>query len=157
MKWKTKSAGALLSVLVIYCVAHADEEKNGLVNQGVAYLSQVSDTKKVINEAIKMYLEKNPPEEISKILYSTAEKAQPLSIPEAERKKTLGRLKENITPEILTKMISSGLKRNFTADEICVLSKYDESQLSDDLKKKNDNFRFEVSSAIRLLIAATSG
>ena len=75
----------------------------------------------------------------------------------AAREKALSHLKENITPDILTRMISAGLKRNFTADEIEVLSTYDESQLSDDLKKKNETFKFQVSSEIGLLLAASSG
>jgi len=54
-------------------------------------------------------------------------------------------------------MISAGLRRNFTVEEIHVLAQYDESQLSDDLKKKSEYFRLEVSDEIGLLLAATSG
>jgi hypothetical protein len=117
----------------------------------------VNEEKIELNDAIKIYLEKNPPEELSKLMFSTIEKAQPTTIPEVDREKILNHFKENVTPEVLTKMISSGLKRNFTAEEIYVISKYDDSQLSEDLKKKNDLFRYEVSCEIGLLLAATSG
>ena len=90
-------------------------------------------------------------------LRSLVEKSQPASIPAAARQKVLSLLKENITPDILARMISAGLKRNFTVDEIEVLSKYDESQLSDELRKKNEFFKFEVSRVIGLLLAASSG
>jgi hypothetical protein len=157
MKWNTRSAVVVLSLLAFSCIVHANDQKGVLVSQGVKYLSQANGDKKAINEAIQMYLAKNPPDVLSELMYSTVEKAQPASIPEAERKNALSHIKKNITPEILTKMISAGLKRNFTAEEINVLSKYDESQLSEDLKKKNNVFKFEVSSEIGLLLAATSG
>jgi hypothetical protein len=88
---------------------------------------------------------------------SVVEKAQPASIPEADREKAISHFKENVTPDVLTKMISAGLRRNFSAVEIYEISKFDDSQLSEDLKKKNDHFRYEVSSQIGLLLAATSG
>jgi len=54
-------------------------------------------------------------------------------------------------------MISAGLKRNFTASEINELAKNDDTELSEDLKQKLDRFRYEVSSEIKLLIAALNG
>ena len=69
----------------------------------------------------------------------------------------ISHVKSNITPDIVTKMVTAGLRRNFTADEINVLSRYDESQLSDELRAKNDSFKREISGEIGLLLAATSG
>lgn len=157
MKWKIRSIGSLLLLVLFTCVSHASGQKSESVTSGARYLSQTSEEKNAMNEAIRFYLEKNPPEIISKTIYAAVEKAQPASVPVAAREKALSLLKENITPDILTRMISAGLKRNFTADEIEVLSTYDESQLSDDLKKKNETFKFQVSSEIGLLLAASSG
>ncbi|NVN90352.1 MAG: hypothetical protein HXX11_07070 [Desulfuromonadales bacterium] len=157
MKWRIHSAGTLLLLLVFSSVSHASGQKSESLTPGAKYLSQASAEKNAMNEAIKVYLERNPPEVISKSIYATVEKAQPASVPAYAREKVLSLLKENITPEIMAKMISAGLKRNFTVAEIEVLSKYDESQLSDDLKKKNEIFKFQVSSEIGLLLAASSG
>ena len=157
MMWKPSFVVALLSLLVFSSIPHASEQENVFDTQGEKKFSQVKEENKAMNEAIKIYLDKNPPQVIAEFMYSTIEKAQPASIPEADRKKALSDIKKNVTPEILTKMISSGLKRNFTASEINVLAKNADSELSEDLKKKNDFFRYEVSSVIGLLLAATSG
>ena len=157
MQWTTRSVVLLLSMLVLSCISHASDQKSVFGSQGEKNHFGLNEEKIELNVAIKIYLEKNPPEEISKLMCSTIEKSQPATIPVVDREKILNHFKKNVTPEVLTKMISSGLKRNFTAEEIYVLSKYDDSQLSEDLKKKNDLFRYEVSSEIGLLLAATSG
>lgn len=157
MKWKIRSAGSLLFIALFSCVTHASGQKNESVTPGAKYLSHKGGEKQALNEAIRNYLDKHPPEAISQSIYATVEKSQPASIPAAARQKVLSLLKENITPDILARMISAGLKRNFTVDEIEVLSKYDESQLSDELRKKNEFFKFEVSRVIGLLLAASSG
>ena len=90
-------------------------------------------------------------------MYSAIEKAQTASVPDAGRDKVINHIKENVTPEIISKMISAGLKRNFTIPEIIELAKNDDSELSKDLKQKIDIFRYEVSSEIKLLIAALNG
>ena len=157
MQWATRSIVVLMSVLVLSCVTHANDQKSVLSTQRENDHSQVNEGPKALNEAIKIYLEKNPPKAISELVYSKIEKTQPASIPEADREKMLSKIKTNVTPEVLTKMISASLKRNFTAEEINILTNYNDSQLSDVLKKKNEHFRFEVSSEIGLLIAAISG
>lgn len=137
-------------------LTHASQPRIVLITQNNVLFS-ANDEKKAMDEAIQSYLDKNPPEVISVSLYSAIEKQLPPSLPESAREKALRHVRMNITPDILKKMISAGLKRNFTVEEISVLASYDESQLSDDLRKKNDAFKYEVSSEIRLLLAATSG
>ena len=157
MQWTTRSVVLLLSMLVLSCISHASDQKSVFGSQGEKNHFGVNEAKIEMNDAIKIYFEKNPPETLSKLMCSEVEKAQPAAIPEADREKAISHFKENVTPEILTKMISAGLRRNFSAEEIYEISKYDDSQLSEDLKKKNDHFRYEVSSQIGLLLAATSG
>lgn len=157
MQWKIRSVVILTSIMALCFVTHASEQKSMFSTQTEKNHSDANKDKIDMNDAIKIYLNKNPPDALSKSLCSAIEKAQPASIPEVDREKALSHFKKNVTPEILTKMISAGLKRNFTAEEIYVISKYDESQLSENLKKKNNLFRYEVSSQIGLLLAATSG
>lgn len=148
--------GVLLMVMFVRPI-HAHAWKNVAVLQDVHYTLLTDDEKKEVDQAVEMYLDKNPPETILSFVYSTVEKALPPSIPEAARQKEINRVRTNITLDVMKKMISAGLRRNFNVDEICVLSRYDESQLSDELKKKNDSFRLEISAEIGLLLAAASG
>jgi len=156
MQWTTRSI-VLLLILVLSCISHASDRTSVFGPHGEKNLFGINDDKIEMNDAIKMYLQKNPPEELMKLMCLMIEKSQPVAIPEVDRERVLNHFKKNITSEILTKMISAGLNRNFTTEEIIVLAKYDDSQLSDNLKKKNDFFRQEVSSEIGLLLAATSG
>lgn len=133
MQWTTRSVVLLLSILVLSCISQASDQKSVFGFQGEKNNFGLNEEKIELNVAIKIYLEKNPPEELSKLMCTTIEKAQPATIPEVDRKIFLNHFKKNVTPEVLTKMISSGLKRNFTAEEIYVLSKYDDSQLSENL------------------------
>jgi len=150
------AVGVLLMVIFVHPM-HAHAWENAAVLQNVHYTLLTDDEKKEMDQAVKMYLDKNPPETILSFVYSTVEKTLPLSIPEAVRQKAINHVRTNITADIMKKMISAGLRRNFNVDEIYVLSEYDESQLSDDLKKKNNSFRLEISAEIGLLLAAASG
>ena len=157
MKRVTCCAVGMLLMLLFVRPMHACAWKNAAVPQNAHYTLLTDDEKKEMDEAVKMYLDKNPPEIILSLVYSTVEKALPPSIPEAVRQKAINHVRTNITADIMKKMISAGLRRNFNIDEICVLLRYDESQLSDDLKKKNDSFKLEISAEIGLLLAAVSG
>jgi len=159
MKTITSSIVMLLSLLSFSNVTCASTQGSAFAVQNVSSLLQLhdGDEKMAIDEAIQLYLAKNPPEALSAFIYSSVEKAMPASISETNRNKALSHIKENVTPDILKRMISAGLRRNFTVEEIHVLAQYDESQLSDDLKKKSEYFRLEVSDEIGLLLAATSG
>jgi len=145
----------LLSLLSFSNIACANTQESTFAVQNVSSLLQ--DEKMAIDDAIASYLAKNSPEALSAFIYSSVEKSLPASISEANRNKALNHVKENVTPDILKRMLSAGLRRHFTVEEIYVLAQYDESQLSDDLKKKNEYFRLEVSDEIGLLLAATSG
>lgn len=145
----------VMSVVAGVGISHASQPRIELVTQKGDTLFEVNDERKAMDEAIRSYLDKNPPEVLSASICSTVEKQLPASLPESDREKALRHVRTNVTPDILKRMISAGLKRNFTVDEIGVLSQYDESQLSDELKRKIDEFRFEVSSEIRLLLAVT--
>ena len=70
MKWKIRSIGSFLFLVLFSCVSHASGQKNESVTSGVRYLSQTSEEKNAMNEAIRFYLEKNPPEIISKVIYA---------------------------------------------------------------------------------------
>jgi len=157
MKRVTCCVVVVLLMAIFVRPMHVNAWKNGAVLQNVHYTLLTDDQKKEMDQAVNMYLDKNPPERILSYVYSTVEKALPLSIPETIRQKAINHLRTNITADIMKKMISAGLRRNFSADEICALLQYDESQLSDELKKKNDSFRLEISGEIGLLLAATSG
>jgi len=156
MLWATRSMVLFLSMLVLSCISHASDQKSVFSSQEVKDRIGAIEEKIEMNDAIKLYLVKNPPEEISKLMCIAIEKAQPASLPETARERIIGNFRKNVTPEVLKKMISAGLKRNFSAEEVFVISKYDDTQLSDNLRKKNNHFRLEVSSEIRLLLAATS-
>jgi len=157
MQWATRSIVLFMSMLVLACITHASGQESVFGLHAENGHSQINDGPKELNEAINTYLGINRPVVISEFIYSKIEKEFPISIPEADREKALSKIKSNVTPEVLKKMISAGLKRNFTAEEINVLAKVDDSQLSEALKKKNETFRFEVASEIRLLLAAISG
>lgn len=157
MKKVTCCAVVVLLMAIFVRPMHANAWKNVAVFKAVHYTLLTDDQKKEMDQAVKMYLDKNPPETILSYVYSTVEKALPLSIPDAVRQKALNHVRTNITADIMKKMISAGLRRNFNVEEICMLSQYDESQLSDELKKKNTSFRLEISGEIGLLLAATSG
>jgi hypothetical protein len=136
-------------------IGHASQPGIELVTQRGSALFDVHEDAKALDEAIRSYLDKNPPEVLSASICSTVEKQLPATLPESDREKALRHVRANVTPEILKRMISAGLRRNFTVDEICVLSQYDESQLSDELQRKMDDFKYQVVSEIRLLLAAT--
>ncbi len=155
MKTITSSIVMLLSLLSFANIACANTQESTFAVQNVNSLLQ--DEKMAIDDAIASYLAKNSPEALSAFIYSSVEKSLPASISETNRNKALSHVKENVTPDILKRMLSAGLRRYFTVEEIYVLARYDESQLSDDLKKKNEYFRLEVSDEIGLLLAATSG
>lgn len=146
-----------MALTMVVRTGHAHVWQNVSATRDVSYTLLNDDEKRDMDQAIRMYLDSNPPETILSYIYSTVEKALPTSIPEADRKKSLDNFKSNITPDIMKKMIVAGLRRNFTVDEISVLSRYDDSQLSDELRARNNNFRREISSEIRLLLAAASG
>ena len=156
MQWATRSIVLFMSMLVLSCITHASDQKSVYGSDGEKNHFGLNEDKIEMNDAIKLYLTKNSPEALSILMCSEVEKAQPASIPVVDREKAISHFKKYVTPEILTKMISAGLKRNFTAEEIYVISKYDDTQLSENLKKKNDYFRYEVSNEIGLLLAATS-
>ncbi|ABK99824.1 hypothetical protein [Pelobacter propionicus] len=136
-------------------IAHASQPRVVLVTQGGGSLLERDDDRRALDEAISSYLGRNPPELMSASVYSAIEKQLPASLAESDREKALNRIRVNLTPDIMKRMITAGLKRNFTVDEISVLARYDESQLSDELRKKNSDFMIEVSSQIRMLLAAT--
>lgn len=148
-------AAVVMSVVAGVAISHARQPGIVLVTQRGDTLFDVNDERKMLDEAIKSYLDKNPPEMLSASICSTVEKQLPATLPESDREKALRHVRTNVTPDILKKMVSAGLKRNFSVDEICVLSQYDETQLSDELKRKMDDFRCQVASEIRLLLAAT--
>lgn len=145
----------VMSVVAGVGISHASQPGIELVTQKGDALFDVNDERKALDEAVRSYLDRNPPEVLSASICSTVEKQLPASLPESDREKALSHVRMNVTPDILKRMISAGLRRNFTVEEIYVLSQYDESQLSDELKRKMDDFRFQVSSEIRLLLAAT--
>ncbi len=156
MRMITSVLAVVMSVTVAG-VLHASQPRIVMVSQSGDALFDANDEKKAMDEAVRSYLQTNPPEQISASICSAIEKTFPPSLPESAREKALRHIRDNITPDILKRMISAGLKRNFTVDEISVLARYDESQLSDDLRTKNDFFKHEITSEIRLLLAATSG
>jgi|GEM_PF-4836542 len=138
------------------CVTHARQCPDIiLVSQTANPLFEVQDDKVAMDDAIQLYLEKNPPEIISETVCQAIEKNLPPSLPESAREKALKHIRENVTADIMKRMISDGLKRNFTVEEIGILSKHDELGFSDELKRKNEAFKFEISSKIRMLLAAT--
>ncbi len=134
--------------------AQASQPRVVLVTQSGGSLLTRDDNRRALNEAIGSYLDRNPPEQMSASLCLAIEKQLPASLDGRDRETALRRIKASLTPDIMKRMISSGLKRNFTIDEITVLARYDDSQLSDELKRKNSEFMMEVSNQIRLLLAA---
>ena len=138
------------------CFAHASQRPEIIsVSQTANPLFEARDDKEAMDEAIRFYLEINPPEIISATVCQAIENNLPPSLPESAREKALKHIRENVTADIMKRMISDGLKRNFTVEEVGILSKYDELQFSDELKRKNEAFKFEISSKIRMLLAAT--
>jgi len=99
MKWNTCSIVVLLSVLVLSSVSHASDNKSVLVTQNDKNITTVKDQKNALNDAVNIYLEKNPPKLITEFIYSAIEKAQTASVPDADRDKVVSHIKENVTPE----------------------------------------------------------
>jgi hypothetical protein len=159
MEARMKKSACLVVVAISLAVAGGVARAS---QPGVVLVTQMGDSllgadgeQRALDEAIRGYLRKNPPEMLSAAICSAVEKQLPASLPETDREKALRHVRTNLTPDILKRMISAGLRRNFTVDEICVLAQYDESQLSDDMRRKDVGFRTELSREIRLLLAAT--